>query len=477
MNQPLLTADEVGFILGYKRNTIYDFVKKGKIDFVRVGRNKKFTQKNVDDFIIKRTVKFIDFPLISPRNEQLSLSEYDKIYLKGDSAVSKKKQYWNYGRKGIFIRRLKSGYSWCFWYYDENGERKKVTAKDAKCKEDAFLEMEKKVREVFNKKFKTTIKFLDFSDIYLEKYAILRKQSWKTDEKFLNAQLIPFFGEMTLNDITPEHVSDFVLKRKKDGVKNSTINKQLQVLRKMMNLADDYGYKIEKNPVRPFHFSNEADNRRTRILSYKEEECLLKVSAIHLKSIIQFALQTGCRLQEILKLKIEDVDFQDETITIRPENNKSGKLDLIPLPYSIEDLLKKLILENLGRSEFVFNYFDPRSNELRPIQSIQHAFRSACRRAGIDNLQFRDLRRTFGTRLHQNGVDPLIIQRLLRHSSFKISEQVYIQSNLAMMKEAMNKTRTETVKKSNNPDHLEHIWNMLRTEKKGTHLNAFISMN
>jgi len=76
---------------------------------------------------------------------------------------------------------------------------------------------------------------------------------------------------------------------------------------------------------------------------------------------------------------------------------------------------------------------------LRPVWSIEHAFQAACRRAKIENLQFRDPGRTYGTRLHAKGIDPLIIQRLLRHSTFRISEQVEIQSSIRMMKEAVNK--------------------------------------
>ena len=257
-----------------------------------------------------------------------------------------------------------------------------------------------------------------------------------------------------MSEITPEYVDEFIEKREKDNVKSSTINKHLQVLRKMINLAIDNGsYRIGKNPVRPYHFSNEAEFRRTRVLSYEEEKRLMREAPTHLKSIIQFALQTGCRLQEILRLRIEDVDLSSDIITIRPENNKTGKKDIIPIPQNLKKLLKDLIIENSSRSEFVFNYHDRVKKQFRPLKSVKGGFSLACRKAEINNFQFRDLRRTFGTRLHQNGVDPLIIQRLLRHSSFKISEQVYIQSSMKMMKDAVE---TLTCEKMENTEKLAH---------------------
>ncbi len=279
----------------------------------------------------------------------------------------------------------------------------------------------------------------------------VKKRSWKTDEKYLNVHLIPFFGSMELSEITPEHVSEFV-KRDKDGVKSSTVNKHLQVLRKMMNVAVDYRYEIKKNPVRAFHFSSEAGFRRIRVLSSEEEEKLVKVASPHLKSIIQFALDTGLRLQEILTLQTEDVDFGQEVIRIRPEVNKSGKHDFIPLLPRPKELISNLKAANGGRTSFVFNYLDPHTNELRPIRSIQHAFQTACRKAGITGLQFRDLRRTFSTRLHEKGLGLLIIQRLLRHSSPRISAEVYIQTSMRMMKEALEKISSREEK----PANLEH---------------------
>ncbi len=240
----------------------------------------------------------------------------------------------------------------------------------------------------------------------------------------------------------------------------------------MMNLADDYGYEVEKNPVRSFHFTSESENQRTRVLTPEEEGKLMKEAASHVKPIIQIALQTGMRLQEILRMRVEDLDFEQEIITIRAENHKTGRMDLIPLPHSLKSLLKQLIIENGERTSYIFNYLDPRTNEFRPVKSIQHAFQAARRRAGIEALQFRDLRRTFGTRLHQRGVDPLIIQRLLRHSSFKISEQVYIQSGLKMMKEALNRTM-ELDKKVE----MEHIWNTKKSSEKNTSVINLFSLN
>lgn len=483
MNEPLLTVKDVSSFLGLHPNTIYKLVKKGEIFPVRMkGIGIKFNQAEIE----KRLNQGLNYPsqispvLPKPKPLDISLEKYDKLFLKGDSAVSKKRQRWSYGGKGVFKRKLKRGYSWCYWYYDKKGEIKKVTVPGATCKEDAITAMDEKVEEVKRKHgaHKVSITFREFAPIYMEKYAIPNKRSHYTDQKFLDAQLVPFFGDIELSKITPEHVSDFVAKRKQDAVKGSTINKHLQVLNRMMNIAEEFGYEVDKNPVRrKIHFSKESKYRRTRVLSHEEEQRLMNESATHLKPIIQCALLQGMRLQEILQLKVTDVDFEADTITIRPEVNKTGKLDIIPIRNELKSILKNLIADNVGRTLYVFNYLDPRTGEYRPIKSIQHAFQAACRRAGIEDFQFRDLRRSTSTRLHEAGVDLLVISRLLRHSSTKISTEVYIQSSLKMLKEALKKVDKAGVRKVSLLSYLEHNWNTEELDKKKTPTISLFSMN
>lgn len=158
-----------------------------------------------------------------PKKKQIldiSLAEYDRKYLKGDSAVANKKQRWSFGKKGVFKRKLKSGYSWCYWIYDENKELKKVTVPDATSREDAINAMEAELREIRNQQnVSKQITFRMFAPIYMDKYAKQKKDSWKTDEKFINNRLIPYFGDMLLSEISPEEVSEFIAQfkpKKKD---------------------------------------------------------------------------------------------------------------------------------------------------------------------------------------------------------------------------------------------------------------------
>jgi integrase len=486
MNAPeLLTASETAEMLVTHIKTVYNLKRSHSVPFLKIpGVGLRFDKKELiswldslrNPYLKESATNSCSVSSSFSKKLDIPLCKYDIKYLKGDSAVSKIKRRWNYGKKGVYVRKFKKGETWCFWYYESKGRIKKVSLRNASCREDAIAAMDAKVREVFECQYgigKKKILFKDFAAVYLEKYARPKKRSWKTDEKFLKSQLIPFFGTLDIAQITPEHVQDFCLKRRSEGVTLSTINKHIQVLRKMFNLALEFDYEMGKNPVRSFHFSSEVEFRRKRILTVSEEAALIAAAATHLKSIIRLSLLTGMRLKEILNLKIEDVDLDKEQITILAENNKTKKTDVIPLTSSAKSLLGQMIAVNEGKTEYVATYEDFRSGVIRPIRSIQHAFSAACRRAKISNLQFRDMRRTFASRLHESGMDPLMIQRLLRHSCFKISEQVYIQSNMKSLKAAL---RSFEEKQPLAVD-LERKWNSETAKDGQTPLNPFLCAN
>lgn len=72
----------------------------------------------------------------------------------------------------------------------------------------------------------------------------------------------------------------------------------------------------------------------------------------------------------------------------------------------------------------------------KPYVDIKKAFRGACRRAGIKDLRFHDLRHTFASRLIEKGVDIIKVKELLGHSTVKVTER-YTHSNREERKKAV----------------------------------------
>ena len=100
-------------------------------------------------------------------------------------------------------------------------------------------------------------------------------------------------------------------------------------------------------------------------------------------------------------------------ITINQTNSKSKKQRKIPVSSRMRSLLLELKLRS-GNAEFVF--IDDKG---RAVKTIRSAFETACRRAGLDNLRFHDLRHTAATRMVETGANIVAISKILGHSDIK----------------------------------------------------------
>jgi len=97
-------------------------------------------------------------------------------------------------------------------------------------------------------------------------------------------------------------IEEYIAGRKEEGLKNSSVNRELSCLRKIFNLAIDLGY-VAVNPVRKVKSLSEKGSMRERILSKDEEVRLFEAATLHLKPMPMVAIYTGFRRGAIFNLK------------------------------------------------------------------------------------------------------------------------------------------------------------------------------
>lgn len=131
------------------------------------------------------------------------------------------------------------------------------------------------------------------------------------------------------------------------------MNRELATLRHIISLAKRWKKFFGENPVSVSRFLRE-DNQRTRILTVEEENRLLASSALHLRSIVITAPNTGMRRGEILSLRWGNIDFENNIFIINVSNNKSKKVKRIPINSFVRKLLLKLKVKNQMVSDHAF---------------------------------------------------------------------------------------------------------------------------
>ena len=265
--------------------------------------------------------------------------------------------------------------------------------------------------------------FKELVKVYVE-YSTTNHRSYKTNV----AKAYKFeklWGNRQLKDISPMDIEKYKIARKNevkskakiiDGVKipeknvsATTINGDIEVLRKMFNIAIDNGW-LTKNPCKSVKKLRQ-ENKLERYLTPEEEfrllnNCTGRLS--HLKAIIQFALNTGMRKEEILSLTWKCVNFENKKITLL--DTKNGKKRFIPINSVVMSILKEAHKNKVCEYVFVNHATETRYSDLK------RSFNALCLKANVENFRFHDLRHTSATRMVGAGVPITMVKDILGHS-------------------------------------------------------------
>ena len=316
------------------------------------------------------------------------------------------------------------------WYFEAmiRGKRyhraisEAVTKKDAETYFNAFktdllrgkLDL---VENIGCKPFKELVK------VYVE-YSKTNHRSYKTNV----AKAYKFeklWGNRQLKDISPIDIEKYKINRKKeikskekivDGVKipakyisNTTINRDIEVLRKMFNIAIQNGW-LTKNPCTGITKLRQ-ENKLERYLTPDDEIRLIEACVgrfEYMKHIIQFALNTGMRKEEILSLTWKCVNFDNNKITLL--DTKNGKKRFIPINSVVRSILKDAHKKKICDYVFVNPITQTRYSDLK------RSFVAVCKSANVENFRFHDLRHTSATRMVGAGVPITMVKDILGHS-------------------------------------------------------------
>ncbi len=196
--------------------------------------------------------------------------------------------------------------------------------------------------------------------------------------------------------------------------KPASVNRGLACLKHMFTKAVDWEMVSEDVAKRVKKVKlTEENNRRLRYLSSEESDRLLTCCDRYLREIVTFALHTGCRRGEILGLTWDQVDLKHGFILL--DVTKSGKRREIPINVTVRGVLQEII----RRLDSPHVFVNPETG--KRYQDVKRSFGTACRKAGLKDFHFHDLRHTFASQLVMNGVDITTVSKLLGHNSLTMT--------------------------------------------------------
>ncbi|WP_031431869.1 tyrosine-type recombinase/integrase [Methylomicrobium agile] len=231
--------------------------------------------------------------------------------------------------------------------------------------------------------------------------------------------VMPHIGGMPLRKIHFGSLKQYIKDRKSDGIAAGTLNRDMAIVRRVLNLAAELWRDEQGRPwldTAPLFPPISGSKRKPRPISVAEQDKLLKNMPAYLADMALFALHTGLRDQEICGMRWEHEASVNGLATtvflITEERAKNAHERIVPLNAVARSIADKY----RGQCEYVFH-----RNGKRLSRMNNRAWRKARKAAGLIDVRVHDLRHTFGRRLRAAGVDLEDRQDLLGHHNGNIT--------------------------------------------------------
>ena len=210
-------------------------------------------------------------------------------------------------------------------------------------------------------------------------------------EKYkLNLISNSWIGQIPVINLNKHHINQYRDDRLKE-VKSGTVRSDLMLIKRVINTSiSQWGYGLPNNPIDSIVMPS-PHKPRSRRVPEEELELLLRYAKSnrnnYIAPIIEFAIETGMRRSEILKLKWENIENGIASLY----ETKNGEDRHIPLTRHAQKILNDLSKV----SDYVF-----------PITAdcLKSAWNRIKRKSGVNDLRFHDLRHESVSRFFEMGL-------------------------------------------------------------------------
>lgn len=263
--------------------------------------------------------------------------------------------------------------------------------------------------------------------------------------KTLESHLDPAFGMLTITELTPTFVRDWL---KKQTFSSAYASQVLGLMRFIFEAAVGDGL-IERHPfkhIKPGDYlkTTTTYQRKQRInpLNFEEIERVIYHTPSREKAFWGVGFFTGVRIQELLALRWEDVDWENETIHIQravkrkanseeyiAETKNSASDRIIEVDAEVIRYLKSHRKYTQLENGFIFK---PERNhkgstDRYSFNQLSRMWKTALKRADVSiiNRSSKQIRHTYASLMLSEGQNPMTVATSMGHTSLAMLEKHY----------------------------------------------------
>lgn len=327
----------------------------------------------------------------------------------------------------MFIFRRNSKYY--VEYFDEKERRKKRISTKCTKKNDALAfiaKLEKKLKENEVVKY---ITLKQFEKKYTEYSKKAMSSGYNKNIAYSFGILKQHFGADALIDqLRSVDLESFFLSRYIKAKYAAAL--AYRTLKSAFNKCVEWNY-LQANPLLKIKLPKIPQNKPLFIDDLQFKLILKKVESDVLRDLYTFAFYSGCRINEILNLKWNSIDFSSKIVHIKNSESFTTKNKLerhIPMNSILLSCLQSRIpkIQNINTNEYVFT--NSKGKQFRS-DTVSKWFKGvvidAAKESLLDkSIHFHTLRHSFASLLVQKGVSLYEVSKLLGHADIRTT-QIY----------------------------------------------------
>lgn len=212
------------------------------------------------------------------------------------------------------------------------------------------------------------------------------------------------------------NVNEFVIRLRERGTSPSSVDAYSRGFNSFLSWLHENGgeklrikrQKLEQRVLKPL-----TEEELKKIVSYKPQTATERRT----HTLVLLALDTGCRIKELLTLTRENVDLDNLLIAVKGKGNKERVV-----PVSIE--MRKFLYRHLRTHKHSLVFCTRHGGRIH-YDNCRRDFNNLLGRAGVGKTDgaFHSLRRTFARQYVRNGGNLFYLQKMLGHTTLTMSRR------------------------------------------------------
>ncbi|MGC1107384.1 MAG: site-specific integrase [Candidatus Acidiferrales bacterium] len=262
----------------------------------------------------------------------------------------------------------------------------------------------------------------------------LKPGTARAAESHLRTHILPMLGDLPLMAITTRNVQAFISQLAAKGLTRKTCENVLQTLASLVKTARAWRYIPEVFDRSALSLPRDKEKHEERFFTASEVKQIIAASEEPYSILYALLGVTGCRIGEILALKVSDLDFDRRIVRIRrtldhatrlthAPKSKSSSADL-PMPEGLATRLLAYLAGGWRENSDGWLFCNSKG---KPMQRDKIAYRlqATLRELGIEKAALHAFRHMAASELLEEGASPSVVQRQMRHSDARITLQRY----------------------------------------------------